>query len=232
MAVVRHKEAIHSGHFMVSNFEAEAQDDEEDIAVPVRITKFIVVNMTSWHHGGGHGGHGDGDGDEAIFYSLLLQRFLRRKPHRRRQTSSRRMSKIVSSNPPYFLPYHYCLPVLEGFLCIHRSENLCILKLASYNIAKALLHLRRQSKLSTESQVKQTLLNFLFPTYCTPWKITLTNKNCASTIRQMWLIPQVWDLEKYWLELTGLVPFVDNLPRKGGRVMLGTGRDAAFVFVE
>ena len=35
MAVVRHKEAIHSGHFMVSNFEAEAQDDEEDIAVPV-----------------------------------------------------------------------------------------------------------------------------------------------------------------------------------------------------
>ena len=35
MAVVRHKEAIHSGHFMVSNFEAEAQDDEE-IAVPVR----------------------------------------------------------------------------------------------------------------------------------------------------------------------------------------------------
>ena len=48
MAVVRHKEAIHSGHFMVSNFEAEAQDDEEDIAVPVRITKFIVVNRTSW----------------------------------------------------------------------------------------------------------------------------------------------------------------------------------------
>ena len=35
MAVVRHKEAIHSGHFMVSNFEAEAQDDEEDIKVPV-----------------------------------------------------------------------------------------------------------------------------------------------------------------------------------------------------
>ena len=103
MAVVRHKEAIHSGHFMVSNFEAEAQDDEEDIAVPVRITKFIVVNMTSWHHGGGHGGDGDGDGDEAIFYFLLLQRFLRRKPHRRRQTSSRRMSKIVSSNHPYFL---------------------------------------------------------------------------------------------------------------------------------
>ncbi len=37
MAVVRHKEAIHSGHFMISNFEAEAQDDEENIAVPVLI---------------------------------------------------------------------------------------------------------------------------------------------------------------------------------------------------
>ena len=36
MAVVRHKEAIHSGHFMISNFEAEEQDDEENIAVPVR----------------------------------------------------------------------------------------------------------------------------------------------------------------------------------------------------
>ena len=35
MAVVRHKEAIHSGHFMISNFEAEEQDDEENIAVPV-----------------------------------------------------------------------------------------------------------------------------------------------------------------------------------------------------
>ena len=35
MAVRRHKEAIHSGHFMVSNFEAEAQDDIDDIAVPV-----------------------------------------------------------------------------------------------------------------------------------------------------------------------------------------------------
>ena len=44
MAVVRHKEAIHSGHFMVSNFEAEAQDDEEDIAVPVRtIWNFSVI---------------------------------------------------------------------------------------------------------------------------------------------------------------------------------------------
>lgn len=30
----RGKEAIHSGHFMVSHFEAEAQDDDE-IAVPI-----------------------------------------------------------------------------------------------------------------------------------------------------------------------------------------------------
>lgn len=29
------KETIHSGHFMVSDFEAEAQDDEYNVAVPV-----------------------------------------------------------------------------------------------------------------------------------------------------------------------------------------------------
>ena len=29
MAVRRHKEAIHSGHFMVSNFEADEQDEED-----------------------------------------------------------------------------------------------------------------------------------------------------------------------------------------------------------
>lgn len=29
------EEAIHSGHFMVSSFEAEAQDDEDEVAVPV-----------------------------------------------------------------------------------------------------------------------------------------------------------------------------------------------------
>jgi len=29
------KETIHSGHFMVSEFEAEAQDDEFEVAVPV-----------------------------------------------------------------------------------------------------------------------------------------------------------------------------------------------------
>lgn len=33
------KEAIHSGHFMVSHFEAEAQDDEDDVAVPVPETE-------------------------------------------------------------------------------------------------------------------------------------------------------------------------------------------------
>ena len=45
MAVVRHKEAIHSGHFMVSNFEAEAQDDEEDIAVPVSERMILRQNV-------------------------------------------------------------------------------------------------------------------------------------------------------------------------------------------
>ena len=34
MAVRRHKEAIHSGHFMVSNFEADEQDDQDDISIP------------------------------------------------------------------------------------------------------------------------------------------------------------------------------------------------------
>lgn len=29
------KETIHSGHFMVSHFEADAQDDEYEVAVPV-----------------------------------------------------------------------------------------------------------------------------------------------------------------------------------------------------
>lgn len=29
------KEAIHSGHFMVSHFEAEEQDDEDELAVPI-----------------------------------------------------------------------------------------------------------------------------------------------------------------------------------------------------
>lgn len=35
MAVRRHKEAIHSGHFMVSNFEADEQDEEDLVGVPV-----------------------------------------------------------------------------------------------------------------------------------------------------------------------------------------------------
>lgn len=29
------RETIHSGHFMVSHFEAEEQDDEDQVAVPV-----------------------------------------------------------------------------------------------------------------------------------------------------------------------------------------------------
>ncbi|PSN31695.1 hypothetical protein C0J52_22692 [Blattella germanica] len=29
------KETIHSGHFMVSEFELEAQDDDDEVAVPV-----------------------------------------------------------------------------------------------------------------------------------------------------------------------------------------------------
>ena len=35
MAARRHKEAIHSGHFMVSNFEADEQDEEDLVGVPV-----------------------------------------------------------------------------------------------------------------------------------------------------------------------------------------------------
>lgn len=31
------KETIHSGHFMVSHFEAEAQDEFDDLAVPVPV---------------------------------------------------------------------------------------------------------------------------------------------------------------------------------------------------
>jgi MAX-like protein X len=31
----KEKETIHSGHFMVSHFEADAQDDEYEVAVPV-----------------------------------------------------------------------------------------------------------------------------------------------------------------------------------------------------
>lgn len=38
------KEAIHSGHFMVSHFEAEEQDDEDDVAVPVPETE--VKNLS------------------------------------------------------------------------------------------------------------------------------------------------------------------------------------------
>ncbi|VVD03564.1 unnamed protein product [Leptidea sinapis] len=39
------KESIHSGHFMVSHFEAEEQDDYDDIAVP---TKTNITQMESF----------------------------------------------------------------------------------------------------------------------------------------------------------------------------------------
>ena len=35
MAARRHKEAIHSGHFMVSNFEADEQDEDDIVGIPV-----------------------------------------------------------------------------------------------------------------------------------------------------------------------------------------------------
>ncbi len=44
MAVVRHKEAIHSGHFMVSNFEAEEDDDDDEENIGV------TVNSEYWSH--------------------------------------------------------------------------------------------------------------------------------------------------------------------------------------
>ena len=44
MAVVRHKEAIHSGQFMVSNFEAEDEDEEEDLDVPERLRTVTTID--------------------------------------------------------------------------------------------------------------------------------------------------------------------------------------------
>lgn len=40
------KETIHSGHFMVSHFEAEAQDDEDDLALPVPEEEQLPAKMT------------------------------------------------------------------------------------------------------------------------------------------------------------------------------------------
>ena len=42
MAVVRHKESIHSGQFMVSNFEAE--DEEEDLDIPDRYRTVTTID--------------------------------------------------------------------------------------------------------------------------------------------------------------------------------------------
>lgn len=50
------REAIHSGHFMISDFEAEAQDDEDDLAVPVpdqeetQTTKFPIAAPLGFFH--------------------------------------------------------------------------------------------------------------------------------------------------------------------------------------
>lgn len=48
------RETIHSGHFMVSDFEAEAQDDEDELAVPVpeqeetQTTRFPIAAMSGF----------------------------------------------------------------------------------------------------------------------------------------------------------------------------------------
>lgn len=39
------KEVIHSGHFMVSHFEAEEQDDEDELAVPVPESKVSLIEL-------------------------------------------------------------------------------------------------------------------------------------------------------------------------------------------
>jgi hypothetical protein len=46
MAVVRHKEAIHSGHFMVSNFEAEEDDDDDEENIGVTVSNIGVMVST------------------------------------------------------------------------------------------------------------------------------------------------------------------------------------------
>ncbi|XP_017886575.1 carbohydrate-responsive element-binding protein isoform X3 [Ceratina calcarata] len=47
------RETIHSGHFMVSDFEAEAQDDEDELAVPVpeeeAVKLAIIASPGPWH---------------------------------------------------------------------------------------------------------------------------------------------------------------------------------------
>ncbi|XP_076654474.1 MLX interacting protein mondo isoform X2 [Halictus rubicundus] len=47
------REAIHSGHFMVSDFEAEAQDDEDELAVPVpdeEAAKMAIITPLGFLH--------------------------------------------------------------------------------------------------------------------------------------------------------------------------------------
>ena len=54
MAVMRHKEAIHSGHFMVSDFEAEAEDEVEmalvstvNMPVPSLLTSGVTADVAA-----------------------------------------------------------------------------------------------------------------------------------------------------------------------------------------
>lgn len=47
------RESIHSGHFMVSDFEAEAQDDEDELAVPVpdeEAAKVAIIAATGFSY--------------------------------------------------------------------------------------------------------------------------------------------------------------------------------------
>jgi len=48
MAVVRHKEAIHSGHFMVSEFEAEAQVGWKLTNILKLFVKKLLKSSTNW----------------------------------------------------------------------------------------------------------------------------------------------------------------------------------------
>ena len=60
MAVVRHKAAIHSGHFMVSDFEPDEQDEEENaqtndegsIAIAELKSEITQPNRTKYVSGG------------------------------------------------------------------------------------------------------------------------------------------------------------------------------------
>lgn len=61
------KETIHSGHFMVSQFEADAQDDEYEVAVPVpevnsKQLEIIPIPLRSVVYSGGGSASANGSG--------------------------------------------------------------------------------------------------------------------------------------------------------------------------